>query len=454
LAIVDQPAQVNPGQPPGPKNRHPFSQLPLLNANRADYFLSLTRTYGDVVFFTIAGQRLWLINDPELLYGILVTDAKNFKKTHGYKHMGLLIGNGLLASDGEEHKRQRRLMQPTFMKQRIAVYGDAMAEYAEKHSAKWHDGQEVDFCAEMMRVALLIVAKTLFDTDAEKDAAIFNDALEAFFATLHRVENPLRPILNVLPVPANFRLWKARKRLDDLMYGIIERRRASGDDRGDVLSSLLAAQDEEGDGKGMTNAQMRDEIVTLFMAGHETTALTLTWAAYLVATHPEVQAKLQEEADRVLQGRRPSAADMPNLPYTRQVVSETLRLYPAAYAMDRTVINDYPLGEWTAKAGDTIVMCQYATQRHPKYWPNPDNFDPDRWAPDAPQDRPRFAFFPFGGGPRICIGEGFAWMETMLLLATFMRDWRLELKPGTVVESEPFVTLRPKGGMPMILRRR
>jgi cytochrome P450 len=260
--------------------------------------------------------------------------------------------------------------------------------------------------------------------------------------------------LNKLPLPSNFRFLKASQRLDRTIYRIINQRRASGEDRGDLLSMLLLAQDEEGDHTGMTDLQLRDEAMTIFLAGHETTANALTWTWYLLSQHPEVEARLHEEIDSTLEGRLPTADDVPGLRYVDMVFAESMRLYPPAWVMGRQVLSDYPLGEYVAKAGTIILMSPFVMHHDPRYYPDPFRFDPERWTPEARAARPKFAYFPFGGGPRICIGEQFAWMEAVLVIATLAERWRMRLVPGFRVEPKPMITLRQKYGMQMEIEER
>ena len=265
---------------------------------------------------------------------------------------------------------------------------------------------------------------------------------------------PFSEILDKLPLPSTRRFEKARERLDGIIYGLIEERRANGEDRGDLLSMLLMSQDEEGDGKGMTDLQVRDEAMTLFLAGHETTANALTWTWYLLSQHPEAEKGLHEELDAVLGNRLPTVEDLDRLSYTRMVLAESMRLYPPVWAVARRAINDYEVDGFVAPAGSFVFMSQYVTHRDERFHPDPLRFDPERWTPERQASRLQFSYFPFGGGPRRCIGESFAWMEGILVLATLARKWKARLVPGHRVELKPLITLRPKHGMRMTLERR
>jgi cytochrome P450 len=261
-------------------------------------------------------------------------------------------------------------------------------------------------------------------------------------------------LLEMLPLPSNFRFARARARLDETIYRIINVRRATGEDRGDLLSMLLLATDTEGDGTGMSDRQLRDEAMTIFLAGHETTANALTWTWYLLSQHTEVEARLHEEIDAVLQGRLPTAEDFPRLRYTEMVLAESMRLYPPAWAIGRRALADYRIGEYTIPARAIVLMSPYVMHRNPRYYPEPFRFDPERWTAEAREARPKFAYFPFGGGPRVCIGEGFAWMEGVLLIATIAQQWRMRLAPDQKVAPQPMITLRAKNGIRMQMEKR
>jgi cytochrome P450 len=306
----------------------------------------------------------------------------------------------------------------------------------------------------MMRLTLSIVGKTLFDADVEAEATEIGKALTDVMQLFERITNPFSVLLDRLPLPANIRWVKAKARLDETIYRIINERRASGRDQGDLLSMLLLAQDEEGDGTSMTDQQLRDEAMTLFVAGHETTANALTWTWYLLSQNPGVEAKLHSEIDELLCGRRPEARDFQDLRYTEMVFAESMRLYPPAWTMGRRVLNDYQVGQYVIPSGSIILMSPWVMHHDPRFYPEPYKFDPERWRPEAREARPKFSYFPFGGGPRVCIGEQFAWMEGVLLIATVAQKWRMRLAPQQRVEPKAMVTLRPKYGMRMVIEAR
>jgi len=407
---------------------------------------------GDVVRLPLSRHPVYLINHPDLIKDVLVTRHKQFKKGRGLERAKMLLGEGLLTSEGDLHLRQRRLVQPAFHRERIAAYGEAMTFYSGQIGARWRDGATIDMAGEMMRLTLAIVGKTLFDTEIQSEADEIGGAMGEVIALFQLLLLPLPDFLENLPLPVVRRARKARARLDRTIYRLIAEHRA-GDDRGDLLSMLLLARDEY-DGGHMTDRQIRDEAMTLFVAGHETTANALTWTWYLLSQNPSAEAKFHAEVDTVLAGRMPTAADLPRLPYTRRVFAESLRLYSPAWVVGRRALTDYAVQNYLLPAGSIVLPSQAVTHLDARFFPDPYKFDPDRWTPEAEAARPKFAFFPFGGGPRVCIGEQFAWMEGILTLATLAQKWRPRLAPSQQVATQPIITLRPKYGMQMILERR
>jgi cytochrome P450 len=329
-----------------------------------------------------------------------------------------------------------------------------MVAYADRVRRGWTPGSTLDVAVEMSHLTLLIVGKTLFDADVESQARDVGEAMSGLMDSFWTLMLPFGETLQRLPIPHIRRGRKARERLDAIIYAMIRERRANLGDRGDLLSMLLMAQDDEDRGRGMTDRQIRDEAMTIFLAGHETTANALTWTWYLLSQSPEVERRLHEEIDRVLEGRLPGVADVDRLPYTTRVVTESMRLYPPAWLVGRRAINEYSVGPYYVPPRSIIVMSQWIVHRDPRYYSEPDRFDPDRWTSEFKAALPRFAYFPFGGGPRQCIGESFAWMELVLLVATLAQQWRFELVPGHPVVPQAAVTLRPKYGMKMIVNVR
>jgi len=414
-----------------------------------NFLTNLARTYGNLASYRMGGEQLFFVNDPSWIKDILVTHHRNFTKSRGLERTKKLLGNGLLTSETDVHLRQRRLMQPAFHRDRIAAYGRTMAEYADEMRRGWRDAATVDVSTEMMRLTLAIAGKTLFDVDVASQAADVGRALTDVMASFWMTMLPFAEAMEKLPVGPMARAKRARQRLDAIIYGFIAERRARPSDRGDLLSMLLLAQDED-DGSVMTDRQVRDEAMTIFLAGHETTANALTWTWYLLSQAPDAEAALHAEVDRVLQGRLPTVADLPSLTFVERVVTEAMRLYPPAWIIGRRAIEPYSIGGYTAPARSIFLMSQWVTHRDARFYPEPDRFHPDRWTPAFKAALPPFAYFPFGGGPRRCIGESFAWMELVLVVATIAQRWRLQLVPGHPVAPQPLVTLRTKHGMKMI----
>jgi len=410
--------------------------------------------YGDVVSLPTIFRRVFFINHPDHIRDLLVNSAQKFEKSPAIKAMKPVLGEGLLTSEHEFHLRQRRLAQPAFHRERIAAYGAVMAEYAAKWPARWRNGAAVDLHAEMMGLTLDIVGKTLFDYNLSVDSGRIASSLETFLGLFRFMMMPFARQVERLPLPRMIRLRRARERVDEIVYRIIRERRAEGRDHGDLLSMLLAAQDVEGDGGSMTDQQLRDESITLILAGHETTANALTWAFYLLARHPQVEAKLHAELDAVLGGRLPAAADLPALPYTEMVMAETLRLYPPAYAVGRWALEDHAFGPYLIPKHSVVLCSQWVMHHDARFYPEPERFDPERWRPEPRAARPKYAYFPFGGGNRICIGEGFAWMEATMILAVLAQQWRMKVAPDYRADLWPVITLRPRHGLPVTLERR
>jgi cytochrome P450 len=440
--------------PPGPPRS--FRTLVIYGPGRDPlaFFSNLARTYGDISHVHMAGEHLFLFNHPNLVRDVLVTHQRNFLKGRGLERARKMLGQGLLTSEGAVHLRQRRLMQPTFHRDRISSYASVMTEYADRIQRRWHDGETIDAAQEMNRLTLLIVGKTLFDADVESHAKNVGAALTAVMGSFWMTMLPFFDVIEHLPIPAFRRSKKARAELDAIIYGMINERRKNPSDRGDLLSMLLMAQDEEADGAGMTDQQVRDEAMTIFLAGHETTANALAWTWYLLSGAPDVEAKVHEEVDRVLGGRLPTLGDVPQLPYVERVVTEAMRLYPPAWIIGRRAIDEYPVRDYTIPARGIVVMSPYLVQRDERFFVDPERFRPERWTPDFKASLPPFAYFPFGGGARRCIGESFAWMELVLVMSTLAQRWRMRLVPGHPVVPQPVVTLRIKHGLKMTLEAR
>ncbi|MDT5268157.1 MAG: hypothetical protein QOH49_343 [Acidobacteriota bacterium] len=431
---------------PGPRSFWPVGHVVQFRRDPLALLTRVAREYGDVARFNAATQTIYLLNHPDYVKDVLVTHHARFKKGRALQRAKRLLGEGLLTSEGDFWRRQRRLAQPAFHRQRVGAYAETMVAYSEKTSARWHDGETLDVPAEMMRLTLAVVGKTLFDADVESDADEVGAALTEVMSLFGYLMLPFSELLEKLPLPPRRRFERARARLDAVIYRIIEEHRREGRDRGDLLSTLLHAVDEEGDRTGMTDEQLRDEVMTIFLAGHETTANALAWTWYLLSQNQEAEARLHAELEEVLSGRPPTAEDFPRLRYTEMVVAESMRLYPPAWAVGRLALEDHEVGGYLIPRGSLVLVSPYVMQRDLRFFPDPSRFNPERWTPEAKAARPQFSYFPFGGGPRRCIGEGFAWMEGVLILATLAQKWRLCLAPGTNVRTEPRITLRPARG--------
>jgi cytochrome P450 len=437
--------------PPGPSDGLKRWSLGPLNDTPLEYFTKLAREYGDVAGIRILNFKTIFINHPDTIEEALVTNARKYTKGRVLRANRHVFGEGLLTSEGEFWLRQRRLVQPAFHRARIASYAAAMVEYTQRMLEGWRDGEERDAHQEMMRLTLQIVGKTLFDADVERDAQEVGKSLELL---LEIGANFRRTIFvpHWLPTPTNLRVKREVAQIEKILYRIIADRRASDRDAGDLLSMLLSAQDE--DGSRMTDRQLRDETITLFLAGHETTASTLSWTWWLLAQNPAAEAKLHSELDAVLGGRGPALDDLPKLCYTGHVVTESLRLYPPAWGLARLAVEDHRIAGYPVTKGMGVAMAQWVVHRDPRWYDAPEEFRPERWEGDLLKRLPKFAYFPFGGGPRQCIGNAFALMEASLILATIAQKFRLRLVTDHMVQPLASITLRPRHGVRVTLDRR
>jgi len=434
--------------PPGPRPLPVVGNILAFRRDPLRFLTQLYRTYGTVATFYAGRIPVFLLSRPETIHFVLVEHARNFTNREFAFELLELLGDGLLTLDGEAHRQQRRLVQPAFHKRRVEGYRDLMVRHTEAMLERWQSGAEVNIQAEMQALTLRIVAEALFALPPEE-----SDQLGAAFNATVRIlrqrrYSPLRMLNINLPIGLYGRYRQARQQLDRMVYDIIARHRASGVDNGDVISMLLRAQDT--DGTTLSDRQIRDHTMTLLAAGHETTALALTWTFYLLSQHPEVRAKLLDELGRVLGGRAPTVADLEQLPYLEMVVLEALRLYPPAWTQGRRAINDFEAEGYTFPAGSIIMMSQWVVHHAPEYFPDPERFRPERFDPVTGNPHPP-AFFPFGGGPRTCIGMPFALLEARILLATIIQRFTPLLAPDQRVALMPMVTLHPKYGMRMRL---
>lgn len=409
--------------------------------------------HGDVVEVAMGPMRVTLLSHPDLVEDILVTRNKLWQKD-AYLHQTLrpVLGDGLLSSEGDFWRRQRRLAQPAFHRDRIASYGEIMVAHTNRLVARWRDGETRDVHKDMMRLTLEIVAETLFGANVGDHAEDVGEALEDVLAVALDPFELFFPVLRRLPTPQRKRFDRAVARLDAIIYGVIEQRRKSGvGETNDLLSMLLHARDE--DGSRMSDKQLRDECMTLFLAGHETTALNLSWTWHLLSQSPVVTSRLTREIDEVLGDRTPTFADLPHLRYAGHVIAESLRLYPPAWSMGREAREDVEIGGFRVRRGGQVWFCPWAIQRDARWFDDPDAFRPERWEGDFAKSLHRYAYFPFGGGPRLCIGQSFAQMEAVLLLVTLAQSFHVEVVQRRVI-AQPSVTLRPKHGLRVRLKRR
>jgi cytochrome P450 len=440
---------------PGPKGHPLFGMLPEFRGDRLAFLVRVAREYGSVARFKVRDRSVFLVTDPAGAKHVLQDNADNYgRKTRSVEALKETLGNGLLTTTGPSWWRNRRLAQPSFHKQRLAGFAGTMAaasvEFVDE-LARAGGGAAFDVVPMFTRLTLRILGRCLFERDLTDEADAVGRALSVVLH--HTIEKlaALFPLPGIVPTPKNLRFRAALRALDRVVLSLIAERRRDAADRGDLLSMLLAARDEE-TGDGLTDQQLRDEVMTLLLAGHETTAMTLAWTFYLLSLHPGVRRTLETEVDAAPPDVGVEA--LGRLRYTRMVLDEALRLYPPAWVVTRSADGDDEIGGFTIPAGSRVLVSPYVTQHDPKLWDDPEGFDPERFAPEASEGRPRYAYFPFGGGPHLCIGAGFATMEATIVLATVARRLRLDLEPGRAVAIDPLVTLRPKPGIWVTARAR
>ncbi len=436
---------------PGPTGSR-SAALQRFGGDPLTYLREMATQHGDYVRVPLVLGHGALLVDPDAIEEVLVRKKRHFVKGRATKALGALLGNGLLVSEGDFWRRQRRLAQPAFHKDRISKYAERMVAQGNKMLDGWHDGREMDVHAEMAHVTLAIVADALFSADVSGDAEAVGQGLAT--ALWHfqwwSTKGFLVPLW--LPLKPNRTYQAARRRLDRIVNALIAGRQASGERRDDLLDMLLAARDT--DGSAMSPKQLRDEVMTLLLAGHETTANTLTWTFMLLAEHPDVEAKLVAELKAVLGGRAPTIADLPNLKYTELVIKESMRVYPAVWMLGYQAIDDTTIGPYVIRKGTAVFLSQWVNHHDPRWFPEPDQFRPERWLDPAMRSLPTYAYFPFGGGERMCIGKSFALMEAQLLLASIVQRYHLDLVPGQNIVLDPSVTLRPGTGLRVVAHAR
>jgi cytochrome P450 len=415
-------------------------------------FTQWTRDYGDIFYYRAIHRPVYFLNNPEFIKYVLLTNYPNFIKGEALRFNRRIFGKGLLTSEGDFWLQQRRLIQPAFHGDRIASYAATTVTYTQRMLENWQDGASCDIYREMMRVTLEIVSNVLFNLEIQSEQDKFAAALTTLLELSSGPRMLMPPLLRRVPTRGNLRYERSVRQLDEVVFGFIRQRRAHPHPSEDVLNALLEARDE--DGNSMPDQQIRDEVMTLLLAGHETTAVTLAWTFYLLAQHPEIETKLFTELQTILSGRAPTKQDLPVLTYTDCILKESMRLYPAIWAVVRNPIADCEIGGYTIPAGASIVMSQWVMHRDPRFYDNPESFQPERWLLNPARLMPKFAYFPFGGGPRTCIGASFATMEMILMLATIVQSYKVRLTPNHPVEPSPTITLRPKHGIQVILEKR
>ena len=439
-------------RPPGPKPHFLIGNIPLAGRAPLATFKSWAAEYGDIFYYRVVWLHVYFLNRPDLIEYVLVRNPQNFLKDRVVQNSRWLLGTGLLTAEGDTWKRQRRLIQPAFSRDRIASYGRCVTESAEEMLNSWRPDMVADIHQEMMSLTLRVVVRALFELETMETDKI-SRSLNTVMLNSIGGRLLLPPLFRYLPFPGMRDVRRAVSQINAAVYEIIRQRRSSDKQlSGDLLSILIQARDE--DGSRMTDEQVRDEVVTFLLAGHETTALALSWALYLLSQNADVEERLHEEVDRVLAGRLPSVADLPSLSLVESVTKETMRLYPPAWSVARTAIADFELEGYRISAGANVVMSQWIMHRDSRFFSEPESFDPDRWNTSACQNLPRFAYFPFGGGPRQCIGASFAMTEAVLILATIVRRCRLVSVEKTPVLPVPSLTLRPNDPISMRIEAR
>jgi cytochrome P450 len=416
------------------------------------FFQGLADRYGRIAHYKLGRQHIVFVNDPEYIREILVVQNDNFVKERVVQRSKLLLGEGMITAEGADHRMQRLAAQPAFHRQTIPSYGETMVRFAAETRDRWKPNQTLNVALEMMHLTLNIVAKTLFRTELGDEVQELASAINDIMGLYHfMIILPAAESLVHFPLPGVLKFRRARRRLDAMVYNMIEQHRSAPETgEQDLLTMMLQAtygshcRTDRG-----RDQHLRDEVITMFLAGYETVANALTWTWFLLAQNPEVEARFHAEVDQVLAGRLPTYDELPRLRYTEMVLAESMRLYPPAWAMGRRALNDFQLGPYRLPRGTTVLMSQYVMHRDPQYYPDPPRFDPNRFAPEAKASRPKNTYFPFGAGARQCIGESFAWMEGVLVLATVAQRWKLRIVSHRTVMPEPLITLRPKGGVTM-----
>lgn len=441
-------------RPPGPIDLPLIGQSLNFARDPIAFLARVARKYGDIAYFRLGSVDVYFVSHPDLVREVLIAQRACFTISPLRERLCPVVGRGLFTSHGELHAQQRRLMQPVFRKSRIESYAGQMVALAGRARDRWADGAEIDAADEMMQLTLYIASKALFDHDIEGDSDAVSRNVTHLLEYFTRLVSPFFSLLLKLPLPSTLRFRKAVRDLDAVIYRMIEQRRAAGGSGDDLLARLMRAKDDETQAQ-MTESQLRDELLTLLIAGHETTANLLAWTLFLLGQDPAVDARMHAEIRAVLAGREGFApADCDRMPYARKVILEGLRLYPSGWFIGRSALADVSLGGHVVPKGSVVMLSQYIMQRDARFYEAPERFMPERWTAEFERELPRGAFFPFSAGDRHCIGEGFAWQEALLILATLVERWRFELVPGQGIRPRPSVTLRPDRPIRMIVHAR
>jgi cytochrome P450 len=440
-------------RPPGPPNHGIVGNFPMGSKDPLARMTEWARQYGDIFYYRVLARHVYFLNHPDLIRYVLATDPQNFLKGDAIRYNRRIFGKGLVANEGESWAQHRRILQPSFTHGRIESYAGMMVASTMRMIDTWQDGESRDIHHDMMQLTLEIVARALFSVEIASEKDRISTALDTLMQLSTGARMLMPPLLRRIPTPGNLRLARASNELDRIVNSLIDERRASGpSSHSDVLDTLL--QSRYADGSPLPRRQVRDEVMTLLLTGHETTAVALSWTWMLLSQNPDVELKLWSELCDVLGGRSPAMSDLQRLPYLDRVIKESLRLYPPAWALVRTPIKDCEIGGYRVPAGSNILISQWVMHRDPRYYDEPERFNPDRWLDERTKAAPRYAYFPFGGGPRSCIGAAFASIETALVLATIAQKFQVLVAPDTTVVPTPSITLRPRNGVRVVLTKR
>ncbi|MGI9553583.1 MAG: cytochrome P450 [Thermodesulfobacteriota bacterium] len=439
--------------PPGPKGIPFFGSAIPFFKDILGFLKNTAANYGDIAYFRLGNRKIYMINHPDDIQDVLITNNKNFLKSRALQRAKLVVGEGLLTSEGETHLKNRRSIQPIFHNRVVPEFADTMVNFTNDYISGWENSATMDIHREMMEITQQIVVKTLFDSEMEDSSRLIN-SLSYVLNQFPRFLFPFSEYLDKIPIPSNIKCNEALKTIDDSLYKIIGQRKSNLSNRYDLLSLLLQLTENSNGNSSFDDIQVRDEVITFYIAGQETTSNALCWTWYLISQNKEVEEKIDKEISEVLGDRLPDYKDLGSLTYIQNTVKESLRMYPPAWVITRRAINDYKVGEYNIPSGADIYMSQYVVHYDKRFYSEPEIFNPDRWDNLKEKELHRFAFFPFGGGTRRCIGEPFAMMEAVLLIATIASKWKLRLEPDFKVEAKPLITLRPKYGLKMVLERK